>query len=93
MMANSRLCLFCKHCGEEIILATGCAGEYHTRWSLTRDELEAFFEKHKAANCLPSSDPRFPNCSDDARVHFFAGDDTTLEEALMPLEEGKYDDE
>ena len=64
-MANSRIMLACKHCGEQMVLGKGYFGSYKAL-SGTSDALGEFFEKHCQGSC--NSDEA--DCSDNARDHF-----------------------
>lgn len=78
-MANSRLALVCRHCGEQIVLGKGYAGEYYCCNSEIQNDLNDFFENHAQAKCIDDI-----NCSDDARYHFAATE--YLEEPFLMIE-------
>ena len=65
-MANSRILLVCKHCGEELVLGKGYFGEYMT-YDDVAEKLDEFFQKHKSGECDNSTSLDF---SDDAKNHF-----------------------
>lgn len=65
MMANSRIMLTCKHCGEQIVIGKGCFGSYFTRNEKLHEQLNEFYSKHSMGECTDEI-----NCSDDAKDHF-----------------------
>lgn len=64
-MANSRIMLTCRHCGEQICIGKGYHGVYSTVNDNLHNELNKFYEKHKESICTEEI-----NCSDNAREHF-----------------------
>ncbi len=64
-MANSRIMLVCKHCGEGMVLGKGYFGNYFTAEKDKHIELNEFFEKHSQGSCVGDCD-----YSDNARKHF-----------------------
>ena len=64
-MANSRIMLTCKHCGEQLVLGKGYFGSYFTQNEKMYERLNDFFEKHRMGECSEDID-----CSDDAKNHF-----------------------
>ena len=65
-MANSRIMLVCKHCGEGLYLGKGYMGAYFTRDTDLCSRLNEFFDEHEYGSC---SENDF-DCSDNARNHF-----------------------
>lgn len=63
-MANSRICIACKHCGEQLYIGKGYFGSYVAFDNLT-EKLDEFFKKHEMGICSDDAD-----CSDDAKNHF-----------------------
>lgn len=63
-MANSRIVIVCKHCGEQLYIGKGYFGYYSASDNLT-EKFDNFFEKHKYGECSDDID-----CSDDAKNHF-----------------------
>lgn len=63
-MANSRIMLTCKHCGEQICIGKGYFGSYHTGNEQIFDTLNEFYENHAHGSCGEI------DCSDDAKNHF-----------------------
>ena len=66
-MANSRIMLTCKHCGEQKTLASGYIGAYYCTGKNMEDQLNEFFKKHEHGMC---SDDPINSTSDNARDHF-----------------------
>lgn len=64
-MANSRIMLTCRHCGEQLCLGKGYFGAYHTVSENKSVELNDFFYKHRSGICSDDID-----CTDNARSHF-----------------------
>ena len=64
-MANSRIMLTCKHCGEQLCIGKGAHGAYYTVNKNMYYDLNEFYEKHQSGLCSDETD-----CSDDARNHF-----------------------
>ena len=64
-MANSRIMLTCKHCGEQFCIGKGYLGSYFTRNEEMFEQLNEFYDKHKMGECSDDID-----CSDDAKNHF-----------------------
>lgn len=64
-MANSRIMLTCRHCGEQVVLGAGSGGKYHTSNYMLDESLNEFFGKHGAGRCSDNI-----NCADDAKEHF-----------------------
>lgn len=64
-MANSRIMLTCKHCGERLCIGKGYHGQYCTINEKIYYDLNEFYEKHQSGLCSDEVD-----CSDDARNHF-----------------------
>lgn len=72
-MANSRMYLVCRHCGEKRYMAKGYYGAYGTRYGKHGyigaadeylDKLEDFFDHH-GANC-----EKMKHTQDNARHHY-----------------------
>lgn len=64
-MANSRIMLTCKHCGEQFVLGKGYYGSYCTLNKNLYEDLNEFYRKHCMGECSSELD-----CSDDAKAHF-----------------------
>ena len=64
-MANSRIMLTCKHCGEQFVIGKGYQGSYFTLNEKIYEQLNEFYEKHSKGGCSDEF-----NCSDDAKNHF-----------------------
>lgn len=64
-MANSRIMLTCKHCGEQFCIGKGYLGAYFTRNEKMFEQLNDFYDKHERGECCDNID-----CSDDAKNHF-----------------------
>lgn len=64
-MANSRIMLTCKHCGEQLVIGKGYYGSYHLMGEHMSQLLNEFYEKHESGVCSGDID-----CSDCARDHF-----------------------
>ncbi len=63
-MANSRIMLVCRHCGEQISIGKGDFGSYVA--SVTEDRLGEFFAKHCRGECISDNG----DFSENARDHF-----------------------
>ncbi len=72
-MANSRIMLTCKHCGESISIGKGNFGSYHTINENLFEQLNDFYAKHERGSCTGTL--AGTNCSDDAKVHFVIVED------------------
>lgn len=83
-MANSRIMLTCKHCGEQLVIGKGYFGSYHLIGENMSKLLNEFYEKHEYGSCSGDFD-----CSDNARDHF-----AILEEGedISILEDGEKND-
>lgn len=64
-MANSRIMLVCRHCGEGFVLGKGDFGSYYNPFEDMRTELNEFYKKHEHGICSSETD-----FSDNARDHF-----------------------
>ena len=64
-MANSRIMLTCKHCGEQMVIGKGYLGSYFSRNEQMHKHINEFYEKHQMGECSDDID-----CSDEARNHF-----------------------
>ena len=64
-MANSRIMLVCRHCGEGFVLGKGDFGSYYNPFEDMRTELNEFYKKHEYGICSSETD-----FSDNARDHF-----------------------
>lgn len=64
-MANSRIMLVCKHCGENFCIGKGYYGSYSTCNDELHKQLNIFYNKHEHGCCSDDTD-----CSDNARNHF-----------------------
>jgi hypothetical protein len=81
-MANSRIMLTCKHCGEQMCLGSGYHGEYSTINKNLSEELNRFYHRHKEGICSEEI-----CCSDNARDHFEIQEFFENPEDYMSVEE------
>lgn len=83
-MANSRIMLTCKHCGEQFVIGKGYLGSYFTRNEKMYEQLNEFYSKHSMGECADEID-----CSDDAKDHFLILEEgDSLEDLCTPKERG-----
>ena len=64
-MANSRIMLTCRHCGESICIGKGYFGSYSTCSQYLSEQLNNFYNAHCCGICSDDVD-----CTDNARNHF-----------------------
>lgn len=84
-MANSRIMLTCKHCGEQFAIGKGYFGSYFTRNEKMNEQLNEFYSKHSMGECTGEID-----CSDDAKDHFVILEEgDLLEDLRTPKERGE----
>lgn len=73
-MANSRVVLFCRHCGGYLVLGSGGGGVYRAATEDMSAKLQEFFDKHQMGACREDG---YLNASDDASDHFMILDGVT----------------
>ncbi len=81
-MANSRIMLVCKHCGESFCLGKGYFGNYSTGNERIFEQLNEFYGVHSSGMCTDG------DFSDNARKHFVILEegeelDTLIDEELI----------
>lgn len=74
-MANSRIMLACRHCGEQICIGKGYVGSYCTLNTNIFHILNDFYEKHMQGKC----------CVDDKEIHY----SENARDHFVILEEGE----
>lgn len=67
-MANSRIMLTCKHCGEQMVIGKGYFGDYCTCNKNIFEDLNNFYKKHCQGVCSSKHDGK--EYSDNAKDHF-----------------------
>ena len=84
-MANSRIMLTCKHCGEQFVIGSGYHGSYFTSNETLHEDLNDFYSKHSMGMCTDEID-----CSDDAKNHFLILEEwDSFEDLCTPKEMGE----
>lgn len=88
-MANSRIMLTCKHCGDQFVLGKGYFGSYFTVNEKMYEQLNEFYAKHNTGECSDDID-----ASDDAKNHFVILEegDSLMEVAVTDYIQESYDD-
>jgi hypothetical protein len=79
-MANSRIMLVCKHCGESCCIGKGYLGSYSTCNDELHKQLNVFYGEHEHGCCADDTD-----CSDNARNHFAILEEGESLDALVPM--------
>ena len=67
-MANSRIMLTCKHCGEQMVIGKGSFGDYCTCNKNIFEDLNNFYKKHSQGACSSKNDGK--EYFDNAKDHF-----------------------